>query len=72
MWGARIVAKERPSFLDGGTALSKINYRYQSDVGMGRITVVKDLLSFRVVLTLSKKKESGRVSMQVLALLSGF
>lgn len=50
MWGARIVAKEGPSFLDGRTALSKINYRYQSDVGMGRITVVKDLLSFRVVL----------------------
>lgn len=50
MWGARIVGKEGPSFLDGGTALSKISYRYQGDVGMGRITVVKDLLSFGVVL----------------------
>lgn len=40
--------------------------------GMGRITVVQDLLSFRVVLALSKKKESDRVSRQVLALLSVF
>lgn len=49
MWGARIVGKEGPSFLYGGTALSKTSYRYQGDVGMGRITVVKDLLSSRVV-----------------------